>query len=89
MKKANWKEHKGKTAQDCVTGFEGVVVGCCKYLTGCTQYCLQPVLKEKQAHSFPEARWLDINRLSITNDFPVLLPKGAEENGCDITPPEM
>lgn len=49
----------GDRADDRITGFQGVVVGRCEYITGCRQVCLQPPAIDgelKGSHWFDESR---------------------------------
>lgn len=61
----------GTTANDVVTGFEGVVTGRAQYLTGCDQYVLTPKV-EKGA--FQDGRWFDENRLEMVRGKVLRLP---------------
>jgi hypothetical protein len=54
----------GDKVTDNVTGFTGVVTGLADYLTGCSQACVQPILKDDA--DWKEARWFDVDRLTIT-----------------------
>ncbi len=53
----------GSTARDIITNFEGVVTGRCQYLTGCTQYLLQPRGSAKAPAG--ESRWIDEGKLDL------------------------
>jgi L-rhamnose isomerase len=53
----------GSTVRDIITSFEGVVTGRCQYLTGCTQYLVQPRGTAKAPAA--ESRWLDEAKLSL------------------------
>ena len=62
----------GLTATDSITGFTGVLVAKCEYLTGCTQWSLQPCgLKDGE---IIKPYWFDESRLGVvepTNGGPV------------------
>jgi hypothetical protein len=49
--------------RDIITGFRGVIIGRCDYITGCNQYLVQPGL-DKDA-KFVESRWVDEDRLLV------------------------
>lgn len=51
----------GTIAKDIITGFEGIVTARVEYLTGCTQYGLQP--KCVPDGKYPEAQYFDESRL--------------------------
>lgn len=74
----------GKTGKDLVTGFEGTIVGVVSYLTGCSQYLLQPKTKDGD---FKEAKWFDEGRVTFGDQ--AIDPNNikAEKNGCDIPAP--
>ena len=53
----------GLTATDSITGFTGVLVAKCEYLTGCTQWSLQPHgLKDGE---IVKPCWFDESRLGV------------------------
>ena len=60
--KAVFKFEMGAKVKDQITGFEGIVVACADYMTGCRQYCIQPKVK-KGGKEYPKAYWLDEDRL--------------------------
>lgn len=73
------KEEKifGRSGSDLITGFKGVITGECKYITGCTQYCLS---NEK------EDRWVDKPRVQL-GKMEVELPElGSEPMGGGKAP---
>jgi hypothetical protein len=37
-----FKHKLGVTAKDKITGFEGIIISRCEFLTGCNRYCIQP-----------------------------------------------
>lgn len=50
----------GFTFKDHITGFQGVAIGICYYLTGCTQILLTP---KGEKNLKTESHWFDIDRL--------------------------
>ena len=46
----------GQKAKDKVTGFEGIIIGRCQYLTGCDQYGLVPPARDGKIEP---AQWFD------------------------------
>jgi hypothetical protein len=73
----------GQTVKDAITGFEGVITGYTAYITGCTQILVQPRVK---ADGSPvDAKWIDEDRLSLTNETAIELPR--TQNGFDVPAP--
>lgn len=78
----------GKNAKDKLTGFSGVIIGKCEYLTGCTQYALQP--KTKNDGAFIESRWFDEGRLAaMAGEEFSKSDLVIKENGADFAPPQL
>jgi hypothetical protein len=50
----------GATAQDVITGFQGIITGHVAYITGCRQYLLVPKGEKTER---PKAEWFDEDRL--------------------------
>lgn len=73
----------GITAKDKITGFTGILTGRAEYITGCTQYLVQPPLNKEGA--FVDAHWIDVDRLEEVVKEPVLLPRTA--SGFDVAAP--
>ncbi len=60
----------GKDARDRFTGFKGLVTGEVHYLTGCTQFLIQPrKLDDKGKPAGSE--WFDVDRLESIEREPV------------------
>lgn len=78
----------GITAKDIITGFEGVILGHCRYITGCDQYLLQPPMKKDGTHV--ESRWFDEQRLVIVKNGKSIpdLNKGTKP-GADKAAPRI
>lgn len=55
----------GKKARDKITGFEGIIIGRIKYLTGCDQYGIVPPAKDGEVKS---SQWFDVGRVEIIGD---------------------
>ena len=70
----------GWTAKDKITGFEGVIVGHARYLTGCDQFLLVPKNSEK------DSKWFDEQRLDRVGDGLVVLDNSGG-NGADQPAP--
>ena len=77
------KPKLGMTVKDVVTGFKGIVTGRVEYLTGCTQYLVQPPVKKDG--DCVDARWIDEDRLENTSTKVFSLPKTID--GCDSPAP--
>jgi hypothetical protein len=54
----------GDIAKDNVTGFTGLIDAEIKYLTGCTQFRIQP--RELKEGKIQESVWFDENRITVT-----------------------
>lgn len=60
----------GRTGRDVITGFQGVITGECRYLTGCTQVVLvDKVDKDSKARD----KWFDVSRVEYVGDDVVQL----------------
>ena len=68
----------GKQAKDIVTGFEGIVTSKHIYLTGCTQYGLQPRIDKDG--KIPDKAYFDETRLVFMGEGVNI---GLGEPGCD------
>lgn len=74
----------GITAKDKITGFHGVVVGFCQYLSGCNQALLVPKLGKNG--EYKESHWFDVQRLEQVGTKTVKLDNG-ETPGFDKPAP--
>lgn len=74
----------GKWATDKITGFSGVITSKHEYLTGCSQYGIQPPIK--QDGSLPDVKYFDEGRIEI--QWQQVKPEdvAAKDNGCDYRP---
>jgi hypothetical protein len=59
--------------------------GYAEYLTGCSQYCVQPTCTDDK--TYPEAKWFDEGRLNLIGDAITKQDVKADENGSDYTAP--
>lgn len=55
----------GDRARDTITDFEGIVTGECRYLTGCVQLLLAPVVGSDGA--LRESQWFDTDRVELVD----------------------
>lgn len=56
----------GLKAKDKITGYEGIIVGFCKYLYGCNQYGLNP--GKGSDGKLLDVVWFDEGRIVVTGD---------------------
>lgn len=61
----------GHKAKDKVTGLEGVVESISFDLYGCVQAVIRPDTLDKDGKT-REGHWLDVKRLTITSDKPIM-----------------
>lgn len=61
-----------------VTGFQGVVTGVAKHLTGCDRIGIQPPVQKDGKH--PDALWLDIASVEIIKKQKVKAASVQEKN---------
>lgn len=52
----------GQKAKDKITGFKGILVGRCQYITGCDQYGIAPPAKDGKTG---DTNWFDEGRIEI------------------------
>lgn len=76
----------GVTARDKITNLEGVVIGHCTYITGCSQALVQP--RGTKEGEFPESRWIDVQRLEVLPTQVLVLDNGSTP-GFDRAPPRI
>lgn len=55
----------GQVAKDKITGFQGVIIGRCEYLTGCTQVLIVPQ-KLGADGKRQDGEWFDEQRVTPT-----------------------
>lgn len=73
----------GETAKDKITGYEGIIIGKCSYITGCNQYWVQPKVKEG---AWVEAKWFDENRLEKIECDVIVLDDDHKDGSCESAP---
>lgn len=78
-------QHLGKTATDKITGFTGIIIGFCCYLTGCNQYLVQP--KADKSGKVEESRWFDEQRLTINEKVKPVVLDNSTVRGFDKPAP--
>ncbi len=57
----------GQKVKDNITQFAGTVTARCEYITGCTQFLVQPPTKDGD---FKEPHWFDVDRLAVEAEAP-------------------
>lgn len=75
----------GHWYRDVITGFAGIAIGHCTYLTGCNQTLLQP--KGTDPNVRPDSQWFDDQRLQAVDGGAVILDNGTTP-GCDKPAPK-
>lgn len=68
----------GQKARDKVTGFEGILIGRCQYLTGCDQYGLAPPAKDGKIEG---TQWFDEGRVEVVGAGVAATEVTAPRNG--------
>jgi hypothetical protein len=74
----------GLTCKDRITGFTGVVMGHCFYLSGCSQALLVPPMHEGKLQ---ESQWFDVQRLEDTG-APAIVLENGDTPGFDKAAPK-
>lgn len=75
----------GVTVFDIITGFEGVVTGHCRYISGCDQYLLQPKVNKQGAKQ--DGQWFDEQRLKAVPNKKRVVLDNSRGNGADMIAP--
>lgn len=75
----------GMEGRDRITRFQGVVMGICYYLSGCTQVLLTPRELTKEGKR-PESEWFDLQRIEEVIGFDRLILDNSQIPGHDILP---
>lgn len=83
-----FKFSNGDRLKDVITFYEGIVTGAACYITGCNQYLITAMPKDK--FSDAERVWIDEGRLVLMQSQAVKLdaPKSDNERGSDISAPK-
>jgi hypothetical protein len=82
----SWRVNLGDDVADSLTGFRGIAVGRCEYLTGCQQILVRPAKLDKATGKPSEAEWYDEDRLVIKKAGAFSLPT-KRNDGPDIPAP--
>lgn len=69
-------EKLGLTGTDSITGFSGVIVGYCAYLSGCNQLLLVPPMNKKDG-TLRDGQWFDVQRITTSKAKRVQLQNEA------------
>jgi hypothetical protein len=69
MKKKNPELKLGMKAKDIVTGYEGIVISICAYISGCDRVSLQAPMQDGK---IPEGHTFDVTQLQITDTKRIL-----------------
>ncbi len=77
----------GHTYTDSITGFRGIAIGHCIYLTGCNQTLLQPT--GKAGATKPESHWFDDQRLQHYDKAKAISLDNGKTPGCDKPAPKI
>lgn len=81
----NGSELLGYTFKDRITGFVGIAMGYCEYLSGCNQVLLVPPVTAEGAYR--DGQWFDVQRvLLMPAENRITLDNGPTP-GCDKQAP--
>ena len=83
---AKTKFRMGQKVRDKITGFEGIIVGVHKWITGCDQYTVQPI-KEENKTEYPKSETFDDGRLEKMVGKVTPKKVQSKKGGCDYTAP--
>jgi hypothetical protein len=75
----------GILVEDAVTGFQGMAIGKCTYISGCTQVLVQPRVGEDKKRV--DSEWFDIQRVRQVGADILVLDNGSTP-GCDRAAPK-
>lgn len=75
----------GVKAKDIITGYSGVVIGRCEYISGCNQVLLVPPIGKDGKRDAGE--WFDEQRMQVLPGKAIVL-NNTLGNGCDIEAPK-
>lgn len=75
-------DYLGKMAKDKITDFEGIITSKHIYLTGCTQYGIQPPIDKDG--KVPEKGYFDVGRIQIIGEGVSVESVQSDTNGCDF-----
>jgi hypothetical protein len=63
----SFKFNNGEEVKDLISGFKGIIIGRCDYLTGCRQYLLKPKKLDKATGKPIDGYWFDEDRLNLVS----------------------
>ena len=69
----------GQKVKDKITGFTGIAIGKCEYLTGCTQYGVAPAAGKDS--KIPDTHWFDENRIEVVGKGITIKTGKPKDNG--------
>lgn len=78
-------ELMGHQAQDTIVGFEGIVVGHARYVSGCSMYLLAPRVSADGSHR--DSEWFDEQRIVADLATPAVEFDNAATPGPDRPAP--
>lgn len=73
----------GVTLECKISGFKGIAIGKCSYITGCDQYLVQPPMQEGK---YPESTWIDVHRLEQIGKDIIRIDTSIHQGACDPAP---
>ena len=76
----------GCTYRDVVTGFQGVATGFVRYLSGCNQTLLVPLVSPDGAHR--ESHWFDVQRMRLVSGVAQIMLDNDATPGFDKPAPK-
>lgn len=59
------REHFGRTGEDLITGYRGIIIGYADYMTGCEQVLLVPRCDPEKENERPDGEWFDAERVTL------------------------
>jgi hypothetical protein len=83
----------GVTYKDKITNVQGVAIGHCVYLTGCSQTLIQPVnplaMDGTAAAAKADPLWMDDQRLTQVDGVERITLDNGATPGCDLAAPKI
>ena len=78
----------GSRVTDKITGFTGVVIGYCSYITGCNQALVNPAILDKDGKML-DSMWLDEQRLAVDRTVQLITLDNDNTPGFDKPAPKI
>ena len=75
----------GCKARDMITGYKGIVIGMCQYITGCDQVCLKKQGLDKDCKPYVGI-WFDIVQLERVGTKVITFPTAEQDPGGPKSP---